>query len=255
VRPPEKLLDLSVPLAPSASEVIPVEIESMGHEAGGRHLAELVGVAQSSLPGGMAWASERVYAGTHSGTHVDAPFHYSPTCNGAPSRTIDQVPLEWFLGPGVCIHAMRQDASRLITVSEFLDVEESMKCKVRFPEIVLFDTGAAQHYGQPHYNDCGRGISPELIELLCDRGVKVIGTDAWSIDPPLAHMGGNEQNAVWAAHYMGRTREFCAIERLCNLDLLPEQGFWVSCFPVKVHRGSGAWIRAVALFYSPEVTS
>jgi kynurenine formamidase len=243
------LLDLSVSLAPSPSEVIPVEIETMDHTAGGRHLAELVGVAQSTLPSGMAWASERVYAGTHSGTHVDAPFHYSPTCNGAPARTIDELPLEWFLGPGVCIHANGQDPSELIDQAEFLRAEERIGHRVKFPEIVLFNTGAARHYGSPGYNHCGRGISPEVIEMLCDREVKVIGTDAWSIDPPLVRMGGATHKPVWAAHYVGRSREFCAIERLCNLDLLPEQGFWISCFPVKVHRGSGAWIRAVALFY------
>lgn len=246
MRAPQKLLDLSVFLAPSPSEVIPVEIEPMDHQAGGRHLAELVGVAQSALPGGMAWASERIHAGTHSGTHVDAPFHYSPTCNGAPARTIDELPLEWFFGPAVCIHAAGEDTARLIDKEEFFRVEERIGHRVQAREIVLFDTGAARHYGSPDYNDCGRGISPELIELLCDRGVKVIGTDAWSIDPPLVRMGGATHQPVWAAHYVGKSREFCAIERLCNLDLLPEQGFWISCFPVKVLRGSGAWIRAVA---------
>lgn len=248
MQPPTQLIDLSFPLAPSPSEIIPVHIEYMEHAAGGAHLASLVGVEQTTLPGGMAWASERVHAATHSGTHVDAPFHYSPTCAGRPSRTIDEVPLEWFLAPGVCIDA-ESDEQHLIDVAEFLRAEERLGHRVQNPEIVLFNTGAARRYGFSDYNDHGRGISPEVMELLCQRGVKVVGTDAWSIDPPLGRMSAIPVSRVWAAHYVGRLHEFCAIERLCNLHLLPPMNFWVSCFPVKVQRGSGAWIRAVALFF------
>src|SRR5437868_2256522 len=98
-----RLLDLSVPLAPCVSEAVPVEIEYLPHDCGGRHLAELVGIDQRRLPDGLGWASERVSAITHSSTHVDAPFHYSPSCDERPSRTIDEIPIEWFWGAGVCV--------------------------------------------------------------------------------------------------------------------------------------------------------
>ena len=38
---------------------------------------------------------------THAGTHVDAPYHYFPTAGGERARTIDELPLDWFLRPGV----------------------------------------------------------------------------------------------------------------------------------------------------------
>ncbi|HKB47555.1 MAG TPA: cyclase family protein, partial [Ktedonobacterales bacterium] len=52
---------------------------------------------------GHAWAVENVSLSTHSGTHVDAPYHYAPTSGGAPARTIDQLPLAWFYSDGVLL--------------------------------------------------------------------------------------------------------------------------------------------------------
>ena len=34
------------------------------------------------LPGGKGWAVEFVTLSTHSGTHLDAPWHYHPTMDG-----------------------------------------------------------------------------------------------------------------------------------------------------------------------------
>jgi hypothetical protein len=40
---------------------------------------------------------------------------------------------------------------------------------------------------------------------------------------------------IWPAHFAGVTREYCQIEKLANLDLLPApHGFYVSCLPVKI---------------------
>lgn len=243
------LVDLSVPLGPSPSEHVAVVIDYMSHSFGGAHLAELTGVEQRDLTGGLGWASERITAITHSGTHVDAPFHYAPQCSGAASRTIDALPLEWFVGDGVCIDA--RGGAGPIGVDELLRFEREQDRSVEENEIVLFLTGAAAAYGSPEYGDHGRSIAPELVMTLCERGVHVIGTDAWSIDPPLKAMRERAAvegpHTVWQAHYAGRHREFCAIEKLTNLDRLPPSGFTVICFPVKVAQGSAGWTRAVAV--------
>ena len=69
-------------------------------------LAMLPGTTAEDYPDGEAAAAERVTLTTHNGTHLDAPWHYHSTQdakNGGPrpSLTIDQVPLEWCLRPGV----------------------------------------------------------------------------------------------------------------------------------------------------------
>jgi kynurenine formamidase len=243
-----KLVDLSVPLGPSPSEHVPVVVDYMSHSFGGAHLAELTGVAQHDLTGGLGWASERITAITHSGTHVDAPFHYAPECSGAASRTIDTLPLEWFVGDGICIDA--RGGTGPIGVDDLCEFEREHDLTIAEDTIVLFLTGAAPAYGSSQYGEAGRSIAPELVSALCARGVHVIGTDAWSIDPPLTQMRDRAAvegaHTVWQAHYSGRHNEFCAIEKLTNLDRLPPSGFTVVCFPVKVARGSAGWTRAVA---------
>jgi len=244
-----ELIDLSVSLGPSASEHVPVSIEYLSHAGGGAHLAELTGVAQKDLCGGLGWASERISAITHSGTHIDAPFHYAPQCQGAQSRTIDVLPLEWFIGNALCIDV--SEGHDAVTPAEVEEFEAAHGIEIIEQDIVLFDTGAAAAYGTASYGDCGRPLAPRLVAMLCERGVRVIGTDAWSIDPPLEKMRARASTeggqSVWQAHYVGRQYEFCIIEKLTNLNLLPPSGFVLVCFPVKVAKGSAGWTRAVAI--------
>lgn len=247
----QRLIDLSVPLAPGPSEAVPVEIEYMSHSCGGAHLAELVGMEQGALLGGLAWASERVSAITHSGTHADAPFHYSPQCGGRPSRTIDEMPLEWFFADALCVNVGDRGTTEPVAVDELRAFEARHGYTIKPGDIVLFDTGAAESYGTGLYMERGRGLSPALVEELTLLGVRVFGTDAWSIDPPFTIMqerlAAHGPGTVWEAHFAGRNVEFCALEKLSNLKLLPPHGFRVACFPIKVRRGSAAWVRAVAI--------
>jgi kynurenine formamidase len=80
----------------------------------------------------------------------------------------------------------------------------------------------------------------------------VVGTDGWSWDAPFSHTRRRVQETgdaslIWEGHRVGRDRAYCQIEKLHNLEALPGDGFLVSAFPVKVHRGSAGWTRAVAI--------
>ena len=243
-----RLIDLSVPLGPNPSEQLPLQIDYMDHVQGGSHLAELVGMDQETLPDCLGWASERVSAVTHTGTHVDAPFHYAPGCAGESSRTIDQIPLDWFWGPGVCIPVADGRADQPVAPREVQDFETSRNLRIAPGTIVLFRTGAA--YGCPDFNEQGRALSRQTVEMLCDRGVRLIGTDSWSIDPSFRVMRERLRllgpESVWSAHFTGRQREFCVVEKLFNLASLPPSGFRMTCFPIKLRGASAAWARPVA---------
>jgi kynurenine formamidase len=248
-----RLLDLSVPLGESPSENVPVKVEYLPHCCGGAHLAELVGADQQVLPGGLAWASERIQAITHNSTHIDAPHHYAPECAGARSRTIDEIPLDWFWGPGKCLDVAGDEEP--LGLDGFCAALREAHCRIEPGDIVLFRTGAEAHYGSPGFNRTGRGLTAEVVRELTGRGVRLFGTDAWSIDASYPKMRQRAQaqgpGALWEAHFVGREREFCAIEKLTNLLHLPSTGFWVAAFPIKVKSGSAGWSRVVA-FLPPE---
>ena len=96
-----RLVDLSVPLEASPSEPVRPEVDFEDHDRTAPLVAGIFGCDVGQLPDGKGWASETVTAITHAGTHVDAPYHYFPTCGGERARTTDELPLEWFLAPGV----------------------------------------------------------------------------------------------------------------------------------------------------------
>jgi kynurenine formamidase len=246
-----RLVDLSVPLGPSPSELLPVEIERIDHRTGGAHLAALLGIEREALPGGLGWASERISAVSHVGTHMDAPFHCAPRSAGRPARTIDEVPLGWFWGPAACLRVEGADGERAVTLDELHALERAGGGPLAGGTIVLFRTGAERWHGSPSYLSRGRPLAAEVVAELTARGVRVLGTDAWSIDPSPETMRETVQRrgagAAWEAHRVAAGAEFCVLERLCNLAKLPERGFQLACFPIKVHRGSAGWVRPVAL--------
>ena len=244
-----RLIDLSVPLGPSPSESVPVEVEHLPHSCGGAHLAELVGVDQQALVDGLGWASERIRAITHNSTHIDAPHHYSPVCGGKRSRTIDEIPLDWFWGRGVCLD-LADGGTEPITAAELEEARGSSRVSFSAGVIVLLRTGAEKYYGEPDFNRRGRGLTADAVRALVRSGVRVFGTDAWSIDASYPKMRERAQrqglHTLWEAHFVGRDYEFCAIEKLTNLASLPPSGFWLAAFPTKVKAGSAGWVRPVA---------
>jgi kynurenine formamidase len=85
---------------------------------------------------------------------------------------------------------------------------------------------------------------------LFDRGVRVMGIDAWGWDGPLhlqaeAAKRDDRPGVFWAAHQADLP--YSQIERLCNLRALPATGFQVACFPLPIVGACAAPARAVAL--------
>ena len=134
------IVDLSVPLEDSPSEPVRPQVAYEHHDATAPLVAGIFGCEVSQLPDGKGWASETVTAITHAGTHVDAPYHYFPTCGGERARTIDELPLEWFLAPGVRLDLRGVERGAEITIA---DLEAALGGHALAPlEIVLLWTGA-----------------------------------------------------------------------------------------------------------------
>ena len=72
------------------SDIALPEIDYIDHAQGAEQMKDFFpGVRKEQLPGGLGWALEFIKLTTHSGTHLDAPYHYHPTMDsGTPSMTI-----------------------------------------------------------------------------------------------------------------------------------------------------------------------
>ena len=251
-----RIIDLSVPLQHNApGEPLPAQIHYVTHAAEGlAQMQQFFGVRPEDLvwSGGQGWAIEEIHAITHTGTHVDAPYHYGGTSDGKPARRIDEVPLEWCYAPGVVIDVRHLAAGAEITVDDLRTGLQRTGHRLAPLEIVLLQTGcdkriqSREYFAQP-------GLGREGTLWLVEQGVRVIGIDAYTIDRPFASMVADYRRTgdgryIWPAHFAGITREYCQIEKLANLDLLPRpDGFTVSCLPVKIEGASAGWCRAVAI--------
>lgn len=246
-----RIIDLSLPVEPNAGEPVPVEIERISHRAGADLLGQPAGLDHSAFPDGLGLSLELVRVASHAGTHVDAPSHYGPLCEGRPARNIDELPLEWFFGEGLVIDC--SDGEGPIDAPELEQRLAALDRPVRPHDIVLLATGADRAWGTAAYFTDFRGVTREATRSLVERGVKVIGVDSFGFDPPFPHMLAEYQRtgdrqALWPAHFYGREREYCQIERLAHLDEIPvSRGFKVACFPIKLKASGAAWSRVVAL--------
>lgn len=251
-----RIIDLSVTLTdqvPADPPGMGPSIEYMEHSGGAQEYAQMFGIPVEHQLDGAGAAAERLTLTTHNGTHLDAPWHYHPTMNkGERAITIDEVPLEWCMGPGVKLDFRHLPDGHVVSAAEMEAEVTRIGHRLQPGDIVLVNTRAGALYGQPGYVAAGCGIGREATLWLTERGMKVCGTDAWSWDAPLKAVAEKAKatgqwELFWEGHKAGAETVYCHMEKLANLDLLPDTGFEVICFPVKVARGSAGWCRPVAI--------
>lgn len=253
-----RLIDLSVALENGVYSDPPglePHIDYIDHRTGARQIASIFPeLKPEDLPDAEGWAVEDLRITTHSGTHMDAPWHYASTMNqGEPAYTIDQVPLEWCFRPGVKLDLRNRPDGHIVSRDEMQAEFDRIGYSLQPLDIVLVNTAAGEAYGTPEYLSRGCGVGREATLWLLEHGVRVVGTDAWSWDVPFSYTRqrfseNRDPSIIWEGHKAGREIGYCHMEKLCNLHLLPAAGFLVSCFPYKIKGASAGFTRCVAMF-------
>lgn len=259
------LVDLSIGIEDgAASEPDPASIDRMDHREGAEWLAQNLqamgrDVEADDFPDGTALAWEEIEAITHTATHMDAPYHYGAESGGDAARTIDEVPLEWGLSEAVVLDVRHLDAGEEISIEHLQTALDDLGHDLSEGEIVLIQTGADKLWGSGAYLTDFPGMGREATLWLLDRGIKVIGTDAYGFDKPFLEMGRRfeetgDDGELWPAHLAGRKQEYCQIEKMANLDELPRKTeVPLVAFPIVVENGSAGWVRPVAVFEEGDV--
>jgi kynurenine formamidase len=247
-----KFIDLSVILSPKGHHKVKAEITYMSHEQSAHALASSYGLKPCDFREGKYAAIERITLGTHDTTHLDAPWHFYPSSEGKPSKTIDQIPLEWCYSDGVVLDFHHKNKGEGITAKEVEAALERIGYQLKPLDIVLIRTDVYKHYLKPGYENMHPGMTADSTLWLIEQGIKVMGIDAWGWDRPhdimAKELKAGKKDRFWEAHYLGKEREYCHLERLANLDKIPVPfGFKVAVFPIKIEGASAGWVRAVAI--------
>jgi kynurenine formamidase len=249
-----RIVDLSAPIENSPEDLLDLlktEIEFEGHAEGAATIEQLFNVPPRLLKDGEGWANDTIRRlGTHNSTHVDAPWHYNSTIRGEPAQKIDELPLEWFLAPGVVLDMTAKEDGDSVTAAEVEAELERIGHDLEPLDIVLVRTGRDDFYDQADYMARGPGVTREATEWLFERGVRVMGIDAWGWDAPLwmqaqRAIEADEPGIFWEAHQADLP--YSQIERLHNLGAVPQTGFEVSCLPLRIVGGSAAPARVVGI--------
>lgn len=257
----KRYVDLSLAIEdglPSDPPMMIPKIDYSDHKLGAEQMKQFFpGLQTSQLPQGLGWAMEFISLTTHSGTHLDAPYHYHPTMDhGAAAITIDEVPLEWCFNDALMLDFSNKPDGSRITADDVDRELQRIEYEIKPFDIVLIHTGADKYWGTPEYLVKGAGMDRESTLFLTEKGVKVVGIDAWSWDRPLPFLAREfgetgDPRVIWEAHFAGIERGYCHMEKMANLSLIGRQkNFKVCCFPVNIKRATAGWVRPVAIIDS-----
>jgi kynurenine formamidase len=197
-------------------------------------------VFQRNGTGGGGYVGGTFSSDEHFGTHLDAPAHFGGTW------TVDRIPVDRLVRPGICINVTGKPEDYQITVDD-VKAFEARNGAIPEGSIVLFATGwdvrwpdqkkyLNERNGVKHFP----GIHPDAAAYLArDRKVAGLGIDTPSVD--------YGPSAKFETHNLTMRLNVFHIENAARLTSLPPRGFTVVVAPINLVGGSGGPARVFAL--------
>jgi kynurenine formamidase len=192
---------------------------------------------EANFEGGFSYQANGMLLSDHGPTHVDSISHFDPRPD-APS--IDQMPLDLFHGPGVCLDVSHKAPAEYVTAADLDEACAAAGAEVRPGAVVLIRTGTHDRVGgTAEYQQRYPGLDDGASAWLADHEVKIFGVDSPSPDHPMS--------PSYPCHMMCRARGVTHYENLANLAELVGRDFEFMGFPLRIRGGTGSPVRAVAV--------
>lgn len=174
---------------------------------------------------------ELLFMSTHTGTHMDAPKHFTAT-----GYSIDEVPLDRLVSNAILLK-VRKGAREYITKEDLRVIKD---IDVRGRSIII-STGWEHEYGKnnEYYLDSNPGLSKDAAEYLVEKGIAQVGIDTANID--------HADDKDFTVHKVLLARNITIVENLCNLDSIDAKEFTLITLPLRLKGASGSPLRALAL--------
>lgn len=174
---------------------------------------------------------EMLFLSTHTGTHVDAPYHFIK--NG---KKIHQIESGRFLCSAILIRVAGKPNYR-ITKNDIIQFE-SKNGPISAKSAVIFYTGWNENLSKRDFFEKNPGLSASAAKYLSSKKISLVGIDSPSID-----VGSD---ASFSAHKILLKEDVLILENLCNLDKIKKTHFELVALPLKLHGATGSPVRAVA---------
>lgn len=175
---------------------------------------------------------ELIFLSSHSGTHIDAPFHFID--NGL---KIDQIPLERLVCNAI-LFRIKKGQNQSITKKDITKFEKKHG-KISHNSTIIFATGWYKNLLKKHYFDNNPGLSIDAARYLASKKINLVGIDSPSIDL------GKDSN--FSAHHVLLNKDILIVENLCNLEKISGVYFKLIVLPLKLKGATGSPVRAIAI--------
>jgi len=174
---------------------------------------------------------ELLFLSSHTGTHLDAPFHFVK--NG---MKINQISLNRLVGKGVLIKLERTKNTKILK-SDIISFERKNE-KITNNSSIFFYTGWQKNLKRDNYFTENPGLDISAAKYLVSKNINLIGIDSPSID-----LGKDESFCI---HNILSKNNILIVENLTNLNKILTKEFNFTILPLKLKDATGSPVRAIA---------
>jgi len=174
---------------------------------------------------------ELLFLSTHTGTHMDAPYHFLE--KGA---KIHEISLKKLVSEAVLIKSKKKCGESItkIDIQKF----EKKHGKITSFSSVIFYTGWQKNLQKKYYFTKNPGLSISAAKYLASKKINLVGIDSPSID-----LGTDSKFSV---HQIFAKKGMLIVENLANLEKIKSSKFHLVVLPLKLKNATGSPVRAIA---------
>ena len=175
---------------------------------------------------------ELVFLSSHTGTHMDAPFHFLEK-----GKTIDQISPIRLITNAILIK-LKKGTNQSITKK---DIEKFESKNGIIPEnaTIVFSTGWSKNLKNKYYFEKNPGLSIDAAKYLARKNINLVGIDSPSIDLGI--------DSKFSVHHILSKNNILIVENLTNLEKITNQNFQLVVLPLKLKNATGSPVRAIAI--------
>ncbi len=176
---------------------------------------------------------ELLFLSTHTGTHLDAPYHFAKK-----GEKIHQIPVTRLIGNALLIKIQKKK-DQGITKRDLLEFEQK-NGKIKTFSSIIFFTGWQKNLNKKFYFTNNPGLSKSATDYLVSKKINLVGIDSPSID-----LGKNKN---FPTHKIFARNNILIVENLSNLEKIPTLEFNFIILPLKLKGATGSPVRAIATY-------
>jgi len=174
---------------------------------------------------------EFLFMSTHTGTHMDAPYHFLE--KGA---KIHEISLKKLVSEAILIKSKKK-GDESITKTDIQKFEKKHG-KIASFSSVIFYTGWQRNLQKKSYFTKNPGLSVSAAKYLASKKINLVGVDSPSID-----LGTDSKFSV---HQIFAKKGMLIVENLANLEKIKSSKFHLVVLPLKLKNATGSPVRAIA---------